>query len=461
MEVDGKSSNERNKIDNFFDIFNTAVKNCTNDREIFSNEIARLSKIYFGNNSDEELTNIFKSLLNNDVDSELFFKKQEEKEKKYKYKLKCDNELKDLYEISDSLTKRKIDYFLEKKYYAEDVKKEYEDIKNRIDYTIIHQNDITNKLAQNIYSSKKMDQLAIFDFFRIRFVTKNLSYEIVNYDFFKEKFNVSTSKLLIFMVNKINFNTNKSIFSFNEYAKETGITTQTSNRRRFKEDLRLLKSIGNIEYEDKNNNKSGSNTILISHDYTNDDKPNGIIEIFWNPQFTMLLKNTYMYFPKKLLKVKSKNFAKHFMLGLYFFTQMRINFKLKIKISVKSCLDILDFSKLNEIKNYRYKENLINPFKKIIEFLNREIPELYIIWDRDINNIEDFFNANLEVELKNESIKNKYENQNNKKTENKKYRKSTDKQKALKLKESGATIQEISEKLGKSVRTIKRYLGQK
>lgn len=384
--------------------------------------------------------------------------------------------LEKLYDFADSLTKSKITklFSFHSKYTYHEIKKQVEEIENRVNYGLFHQSGAMNELNYNLYFKKEVNNLCILDPFTKKNATlktkedntKNgsyLEYRLENFKYYKDVFSITTSKLFIYSVSKIDFTTNTSKFTFTEYAKDTNVTSHSKNRLQLKNDLEILKKISNLKYENTKKDRLILNTLIIKADYNK-----GNIEIEFNKEFAANLKNTYMYFPKKLLKLKGKDNTKVFILGWYLFTQMRTNFKTEITISIKSCLRVLDFPNIEDIKknhNRRYLELLIEPFNNIIDTLSEEVPELYIEFDRDYNNINEFMKSQIEIKLKNNIITDKYKNQNEiKKKKNIKHnidKKLRNISLAKEYKEKGLNIKEISVKLKLSERTVKRYFGQK
>jgi hypothetical protein len=411
----------------------------------------------------EEHRNTIHLLVNENI-LNIIFKEILNNQKKYSLL----NILKNFYDISDIATKKKIGELLKfySNYTYDEIKKQIEEIENRVNYMICNQSGAMNELTKHIYSKKKMNDLCILDTFTKKnatLKTNKLVYTLENFNNFKNRFSITTSKLFIYAVSKIDFNTNISEFNFKNYAETTNVSIHSKNRTQLKNDLTILKSITSLTYENKKKDRLSLRTLIIGADYNK-----GNVTIEFNKEFAAKLKNTYMYFPKKLLRLKGKYNAKVFILGWYFFTQMRTNFTTDITRAIKKCLDILDFPNIKDIKNNHkreYTKLLINPFENIVDTLSEEIPELYITFDRDYKNINEFMIAQINVELKNEAIANRYKDQNKKKKKKRIQHNIDKKLKNISLakeyKEKGLNIKEISEKLKLSTRTVKRYFGQK
>jgi hypothetical protein len=364
-----------------------------------------------------------------------------------------------LKEIADTKTKKIIENVLNSNISDLSIfKKQIAEIESRIKYMTIHQSNEMNQIS-NSFSNFNKDT-CIIDIYTKKgtIKTNNIEYEIDNFELLKNQINISTSKLLVYSVHKLDFKNNISKFTFSEYAEMRGIDKNQVNRNKLKQDIDIFKRIGSITY--KSINKKDNDLILNTLVYKAVYK-NGNVVIEFNPEFVEGLKNTYMYFPKSLMKLNGKEFKNVFLLGWYFFSQFRINFTTTLTRSVKKCLEQLPLPKKEDIKDRMYQRRLIEPFENIIEALGNEIPELYITFDRDYKNIDEFLTSNIIIELKESRISQLYIDQQRKKNaKNIKYNKEN-KESNIKLCnqyiQEGKTDKEISELLKKDMRTIRRY----
>lgn len=444
-------------------IINKALENCNNNRTVFFDEVTKLSKEYFKNYSDEEIIKANQELFN---EIEILTKPLT-----YKRHI---SKLNELYNFADSSIKRKIKNLLINilTYSEKDVIKQIDDLEDKISYTILHENHLSNQLISDIHSKNKMNELCILDTFgnNAKFKTKDLEYTIENFKYYRNQFSYTTSRLFVVAIRFLSPYSNISKFTFTEYVDLTGVTNHTENREKLKNDLEILKNIGNnLKYESKKKKIMALSTLIIDGFYKNGD-----IIIEWNEKFVEGLRNTYMYIPKNLLQLKGKSLI----LAYYIFVQLRTNFKTKLNLSINSCLRKLAFPGCFEeynpnkelelkvsipqnIKKSRYQQHLMTPFEEIIDNLSKSIPELYIEFDRDYKNLEEFLNSNINIELKNPTIVEKYNTQKVKKNKKNIQYNSSQKIKNLELtkkyRSEGLSTLEISKKLNVSSRTVRNY----
>lgn len=393
------------------------------------------------------------------------FERKEGLLKEATHKKSLIEKLEEVYDIADSKTKRMITNFKTSSLNIKELEEQYTNIMNRVDYTTCRQSGTMNDLIYFLHSKKKMNDLCIFDFFSGHgtLKTKNLEYTLEYFNNYKDVFSITTIKLFIYAVSLIDFTTNKSEFTFVDYATSTNISLQTKNRKQLERDLSILKSITNLKYVNRKKDLVIWDSLIYGGIYEK-----GKVSINWNPNFVNSLKDTYMYFPESLLKLKGKENTKVFIFGWYIFTQLRINFTNELTRSVSKCLEKLDFPSVEDIrnnKNRRYQDFLIEPFENLIDTLNELIPELHITFDRDYDKIGDFLKSLLKIELRNNVITEKYrlqeQSKNKKKIKNNIDKKLKNTTLAKQYKKDGLTTKEISEKLNLSTRTIKRYFGQR
>jgi len=369
------------------------------------------------------------------------------------------DELVNLRPFADIKTKKEIDNIFDSELCSiEELKQLIKKIDSKVKYMTIHQSKEMNTITNGFGNFNKDTCIVEMYSDNGAVIANNLTYEISNFKWLKKEISISTSKLLVYSVNKLNFNNNISKFTFNEYADMRGIDRNQVNRNKLKQDLKILENMGRIKYESthKKDNDLILSTLVIEATYKN-----GNVLIEFNPKFVEGLKNTYMYFPKSLMKLNGKEFKNVFLLGWYMFTQLRTNFTTTLTRSVKSCLEQLSLPKKEDITDRHYQKRIIEPFEKIIEVLGNEVPELYITFDRDYKNINEFLEAMIKIEFKNNTISQLYiDQQRKKKSKSIKYN-TENKEANIKLCKQyikeGKTDKEISDLLKKDMRTIRRY----
>jgi|WetSurSiteA1Bulk_404760.scaffolds.fasta_scaffold11069_2 hypothetical protein len=364
-----------------------------------------------------------------------------------------------LKQIATPKTVKEINNFLDSEMTSVDDLRDFVlKIEGEINYMTIHQSAEMNAIT-NSFSNLKRKDMCLIEMLSGdgQVKTNNLTYKISNFRNLKKEISISTSKLLVCAINKINFRNNISTFTFDEYSEMRSIKKTQKNRNKLKKDLLILESLSHIKYETthKKDNDLILTTLVIEAVYKN-----GNVIIEFNPKFADGLKNTYMYFPRGLIKLNGKQFKNAFLLGWYIFAQLRINFTTSLKRSVKKCLEQLTLPRKENVKR-RYQQLIIEPFEAILEVLGDKVPGLYITFDRDYNNINDFLNANIIIELLESNIAKVYANQQRKKI-SKDFKSNTkNKESNLilceKYTKDGLSNQEISKLLGKSVKTIRRY----
>jgi hypothetical protein len=371
--------------------------------------------------------------------------------------------LKELEPIADQKTKKIIKKMLDGDCEGCDTLENFiekvKEIENKVNYMIIHQNKTLNSLSNSLGSFDKKKKCIIDTMGTGKIKTDDFEYEIENFKSLKEHISISTSKLLIFAIEQLNFSDGMSNFTFPSYAEAREIDKNQVNRNKLKEDLKILNKIGSIKYT---NTKDNNDIMILDHLIYNAAYNNGNIFIQFNSKFVEGLKDTYMYFPKSLMKLNGKEFKNVFLAGWYFFVQLRVNTTTKLTRSIKKCLEQLTIP--IAVKNRRHKELIIEPFENIIDALNEKVPELNITFESDYTNFNQFIQGNIVIELNSEHIDKTYQVIDlNKKKKSIKYNRDKKVENISICKQylaEGKDKKEIAKIMNKTVRTIESYISE-
>lgn len=445
MDKEIKEIFDSYNITKFDDIFKFSRNASESDKEKMSKDLAKeiVDKWFFNFDTDELFKKAIKAIK---MVAEHFEEVEKIRKKLEQYE-----------SLADGKTKIKLEKMMKSKFTnIEEFRKELEEIENDIKYIAINENKEVNQITNDM--GKFKEDTCIVDLFADQgtIKTDKLEYKIENFGNIKTYISISTSKLFIYAIYNLDYETNKSNFTFTDYAKFRGIARDKENREKIQKDLKVLKAISNITVEDKKKHYLLLDSLLYKGEYDR-----GNISIEFNPEFTKGLKDTYMYFPKKLMKMNGKENKNVFLLGWYLFTLLRMN---RNKVSIKNCLNQTSLIKHNEVKDSKYKQLIIEPFDKIINTLSFEIDDIELNYESgecptDINN---FLEENIIISFKNNKIINLYQDNKTKKLQKSiKYNKSK-KDENIKicktyLKE-GKSKNQIAKTLNKSVKTIERYI---
>lgn len=342
----------------------------------------------------------------------------------------------------------------------------HQQIKDLMNYNILYQNKWGNAM---IHSFNK--NLCVIDPYLGRvsysYPKHGIEYVINNFDNLKNKVSVSTSKLLIYAIQNINFDTNISKFTFTDYCNDRNIKNDTDNRNQLKKDLIILQSISNIAYINKKEDRQLLITFIHKNDYSR-----GNITLKFDPDFTESLKNCYMYFPHSLLRLNGKENANTFMLGYYIFTQMRIPKKdcqinkesINVKLSIKGIINYLTIPTFEAVRktDRMYQRRIIDPIDKIVNNLNDLVPELNIQFEADYATTNEFEKGFIMATLNNKKITKKYlgidENRKKKSIKHNTDKKKTNINSTKQYLREGKKKEEIAKILNVSIKTMNRYI---
>lgn len=345
----------------------------------------------------------------------------------------------------------------------EDFKSELKKLEQKTKYALVSQNAEMNGINSTLGNYQKTKAFCVLQPFSKEGTvkTETLEYKITDYTYFKANISISTSKLFVYAVSKINFWNNKSQFSFTDYAETRRILKDQQNRNKIQNDLKVLKSISEIKYSSKKGNHLILDTMVYKAEYDN-----GKITIEWNPEFAARLKDTYLLFPKSLMRLNGKEYNNTYILGWYIFTQLRINTADTLTRSVNKCLEQLSLPSKEKVRktNRRYQDRIIEPFEKAIDTLNQEVPELFIEFDRCYDSIDSFLESNIKIAFNDNEIAQKYAEIKKKKIKKSikcnKDKKDDNIKLCEKYMQEGKTKKEISKIMNVTVRTVERYISK-
>lgn len=326
-------------------------------------------------------------------------------------------------------------------------------------YFKLNQNNISNNINHTMNKSKMTnnnDQM-IVDMMGTGVVkVGNLEYQIENFTKLKEYIGISTSKLFVYSILKME--ENESRFTLADYIEFRNLKDKKTQAKKIKFDLKILKLISNINFINKKKDTQILSSIIVYAEYKR-----GKIIVKFNSDFAEMLKGTYMYVSENLIKLNDQKFPHTWALGYYIYEYARINKNCMFNLSIKSCLNRLTLPSYDFVNNSdrEYTRRIIEPFENTIDTLMENINDLSIEYINDNETIEDFFNNSVKININNWRLKHYYkeielENQR-KSIDFNKNNKVENKRKALKLKDDGKTNTEIAEILKLTKRTIRNY----
>lgn len=331
----------------------------------------------------------------------------------------------------------------------ERLKKQSEDKK----YFSLHQNKVTNGLTSFLPLVKRKKECKI-DLLGNKTVNiYGFDFQIINYDSIEKKININTSKLLTFIIMKLDLEKGLSKFDLNEYMEYRGVKDAIQLNREVIDNFDVINSLGDITY------KSGKAFISEKIFKIKYNRRKGTINIPLD--FCELLKKTYSQIPKKLFQMKGNAY----LLGYHIYNYARINLKCSFNLKINTCLDRLTLPSYDDVKtkySRHYDSKIIEPFTLIFDHLTEYLDDLNIEFLEDYKNINDFLNGYIKVDISSDKLKKCYQdiknNQYKKSLKNNIENKAIRKKQALDLHSQGRTIKEISEILNLTPRTIKNYL---
>jgi hypothetical protein len=378
----------------------------------------------------------------------------------------------------DSVTLRKIKNIYNSELTdLESFRKQIEEIETRLGYRPIHQNKITNCINYNLPQLKvlsknsyiKIDNLTKCGEIQINDSNGNsiLNYELIDFDNNKPLISSDIGKLLTFIIFKLNGNTsNFTVQEYIQFRKLSKMSVKTYSSRILKQ-LSVLKCVSNIKYKDIKNRMIGESSLII--DWKHEENTSNILVIF-NTDFVANLKEYYYYLPNELSTISDKNFPHAWVVGCFIWEQLRQNpnkFEfdkdgtISIYLKIKSCLNRTTLPKKEDVTDRHYQKRIIEPFSDTIDELSKQLKDLFITYEDDYKNINEFLEGYIIVNFTNKEIINKYCDID-KQRKIKSIKHNTDKKSEnIKLckqySEEGKTDKEISKLMNKTMRTIRTY----
>jgi len=319
------------------------------------------------------------------------------------------------------------------------------------EYDKQRQNYLSNEINKSFPAVRKQDNVRIDVLNQGYFEHNGLKYTITGFDEIKKYINYETNKLWNFILT----NLNDRIFTFrlSDYMEYKGVKDRKRARELLKKQIKIISALTHVQHDSKKATVSEWLYTIRS------EWSRGIFKVECNSQYYEGLKNTFMYVPKSLPKIKNPN---AYLLGMYIYTYAKINNAANGKLNNRKCIENTNISL--KVKNREYKKIIEEPFNEAIDILNEtQGINLHVWFDKDdYTNIKDLLNGYLKYSIIHDGIKADYTIKKVSKATKKNIDSKTDRiKKAKNYFQQDKNINEIANLMGISERTVRSYLKAK
>jgi hypothetical protein len=263
------------------------------------------------------------------------------------------------------------------------------------------------------------------------------------------RYKTSTGKLFMYAVSNLD-TTNISKFYVNDYVKLRGFTTIKEGLKQVKQDLLSLARIDGVTRASKKNFFYANIIISVKLE-------NKYVYVEFNNEFVEFIKQMYFWIPTAVFKTKDKYAPYSWAIGYELFKYIKSNKHARQQKSFKrNVASLIKYSNLQTlIDTDRQKQLLYTPFVKSLKHLN----EIQDVIEIEIPKYtSDFTKNQIEIKIIDDTLLDCYKYTINQNIEFNKSKKQVNIKKARELKKRGYTIDQISDELKVSNRTVSYYL---